>query len=213
MKGLFLKELFTVKTSIKQMAFSIVLFLVLGFLLKNPAYCGMMVVILMTNITIMAISYDEAVQWTRFAATLPVRRQDLVTSKYLLLLMLFLVGMGISLADGFLMMCFYTETSLAEVVVSALACGLIALFAAGLNIYFSFRFGVEKARILASVIYILPVAALFLGLYMIKAQGFTLPELTDGMVWTGVAGLVVLDMLLVTLSWRMSCRLMERKEL
>ena len=85
MKGLLIKELYQLRHSIKAQGFSLVLFVFLGLVMKSTVYVGMMVTVLITNMILLTIGYDEQCAWKRYALTMPLRRRDLITVKYLLL--------------------------------------------------------------------------------------------------------------------------------
>ena len=160
MRGLLIKELYQLKQSMKAQGFSLVLFVVLGLLMKSTVYVGMMVTVLITNMILLTLGNDEQCSWKRYAMTMPLRRRDLVTVKYLLLYLLTigsvifttLVGIPINILSGI---------SMLESFLTAVGCAMFAMLSTSCNLMLCTKFGVEKARLMTVLSYMIPFAVVW----------------------------------------------------
>lgn len=151
MKGLLLKDLKTLGAQAK------ILFLLLGFYLvfsvvqRDYSMLSVMVSVFGAILPITALAYDERGKWERYALTMPLSRRDLVLSKYLLGLLLlgggFLLSVLCQLLGG---------GGVLSAVVSALQSLSIGVLMLAVTLLASFRFGVEKGRIVMMLAVFLP---------------------------------------------------------
>ena len=212
MKGLLIKEIYQLKNSIKTQGMSLVLFAFLGVMMKSTVYVGMMVTVLITNMILLTMGYDESCSWKRYAMTMPIRRRDLITVKYLLLYgltvcsVLFTVIVGIPIH-------FLVDVSMLETFVTAVGCALVALCSMSVNIMLCTKFGVEKARLMTVLSYLLPFAAVW-GIFALVDKGILDLNAISNTVWGWIlAAAVAVIIALSILLWHLSCRIIERQDL
>lgn len=212
MKGLLIKEIYQLKNSLKTQGMSLVLFVFLGLMMKSTVYVGMMVTVLITNMILLTMGYDETSSWKRYAMTMPLRRRDLITVKYLLLyglaicsvLFTTLVGVPIHLI---------AQVSLMETFVTAVCCALMALCSMSVNIMLCTRFGVEKARLMTVMSYLLPLAGLWILFTLVDKGMVDVMAVSNG-TWIGILLLVAAVIIALSiLLWRISCRIIEKQDL
>lgn len=213
MRGLLVKEITILKNNVKTQLFTVALFVAMGLALKNIAYVGMMLTITITNLLIITLSYDEACAWNCYAMTLPVRRESLVTVKYILLYVLSAFSMGITLLLG-IPFSMITEISLEECVISTGVCVIMALFSSSLSLLLCFKFGMAKARIMTTVTYMVPFALVF-GLYFlnVKMHWIDMNHVTDEMMYWVIGLGLALSLVLSLVFWRVSCHVIRGQDL
>lgn len=212
MKGLFVKELCVLKSSARTQLMTIALFIVLGLMIKSPAYLGMMITLLVTNMALSTMGYDESSSWNRFAMTMPVKRTDLITVKYFLLYLL----AGISVVLSILLnipLLFMTETSFLEIVLTSLACAGVAVLGMSLNVLLCTKFGMERARMMMVLSYVLPMGLVFLVYWFYTMGWIDFEHTTELQVSLFIGGIFVLIMALSCLFWKLSCRVFEKQDL
>lgn len=213
MKGLLIKEAGLLKSNVRTQLFSLVLFAAMGFLLKNPAYTGMMVTLLITNLTYTSLSYDESCCWNRYVMTMPVRRKDLVSVKYVLLYLLAVGAVLFTLLLG-IPMSRVTDMSFGECAATAAVCGEVALLVMSINVLLCIKLGVEKARILVTLTYLIPMAILFFLYYFaVMKPVIDISRITEDSIWLLLALILAVVLAVSALCWLASCRIMEKKDL
>ena len=212
MKGLLIKELYQLKHSVKAQGFSLVLFVFLGVVMKSTVYVGMMVTVLITNMILLTLGNDEQCSWKRYAMTMPLRRRDLVTVKYLLLYLLTigsvvfttLVGIPINILSGI---------SMLESFLTAVGCAMFALLSTSCNLMLCTKFGVEKARLMTVLSYLVPFGAVWTVFTLMEKGVLDLTGISNG-VWALIAvSVAVVIVGLSLLMWHISCRIIEGQEL
>ncbi len=208
MKGLLLKDLYGIKASGKAYLSSVLIFVVLSFALRNVAYMGAMITILMGSLPLNILTGDEACVWARYAMTMPVKRSQLVTVKYLLLCLIVPLAIAAIMAVGAVF-----HTSLIESVIIALACGAISLFSMSFSLMCCFWLGTEKARILTVVSYMLPMFLVY-GVYFLFQRGeIALADVTAEQLAAAAVLCLVAAAVFAILFWRISCRIINKRDL
>ena len=96
MKGLLIKDLLTLRRYGKIMIGAVAFMLAASFFLEDFSFVSAMVVVFGATLPITVFSYDTLAHWDGYSLTLPVSRRQLVTSKYLLGLMLSTAGFVLS---------------------------------------------------------------------------------------------------------------------
>lgn len=210
MIGLLLKDLYTMRQYGKTMLLMLIFFGVISAGLDNPAiFFESFIILMSTTLAITSFSYDTAAKWDRYALSLPVTRKEVVASKYLLSILLCLVGTAFSFpisalaltirpAEGFgLREHLYTT--------GALLCA--AAFFISILLPLTFRFGVEKGRILIFALFAAPGAIVI----ALSKLGVPLPSESTLL---GLAKLLpVAVVLLYLFSYFLSVRIYAKKEI
>lgn len=212
MRGLLIKELYQLKHSIKAQGFSLVLFVVLGLAMKSTVYVGMMVTVLITNMILLTVGYDEQTSWKRYAMTMPLRRRDLVTVKYLLLYLLTICSVVFTTLVG-IPINILADISMLESFLTALGCAVFSLLSTSANIMLCTKYGVEKARLITVLTYLVPFAVIWI-IFMLVEKGIVNFAGISNAVWGVVLAAVVVGIFgLSVLFWHISCRIIEGQDL
>ena len=148
MKGLILKDLLNLRKQARIILLFVGFYFVLGIINQNGDSFGGVVALLFAMLAVTALAYDERAGWDKYALTMPVSRNDLVISKYLLGVLLSFVGFLLNL---FFQLVFVKAALLDGLLVSLALFG-VGLFFLALMLPINFKWGVEKGRILMMVV-------------------------------------------------------------
>ena len=166
MKGLLLKDIFNLRKVIKQYLLILAFFVCYCFFLKTPSFFPMMTIMSFSMIILTSMGYDEAAGFDKFALTLPVNREDLVRVKYVMLLLLLLIGFVVGISGNLIISCFIggEQEPFAEQFSSILAVAVMFLLVYATMLPVVFKIGVERARMLLMICSIGIFAVIFFGL-------------------------------------------------
>ncbi|MCS1391441.1 ABC-2 transporter permease [Lysinibacillus boronitolerans] len=156
MVGLILKDLMTIQRQMKAQAFVLVFLLVMAIFMQQSAMLLAIIVFIVTIQAITALSYDEQSKWDKYANTLPISKADIVFSKYILSVMLMIIGLVMALPIIFFINFFTNNEITSEffltfnLIVTLALCSLAVL----LPIYI--KFGSIKGRIVLIALCFIP---------------------------------------------------------
>lgn len=199
MYSLLLKDFYILVNNFKAFILMILVFAfafiptsgILSFTIAAGVMSGMMVVT--------TFSYDERAKWHRYALIMPLRRSQIVLSKFILLTCCTLVGISLaslfSLVAAALNHIFNLSLSfeLSTYWLSLLMGFSLSLIYGAVSIPLLFKYGAEKARMLMIVSFLMP-SLLGYGLFqMLRFQGVIV---TDQLVYV-----VVLFLPAIALLW------------
>lgn len=211
MTGLILKDFLTIK---KTLIYMIVILLLFGGVyssLDNSYFVAFFVSILMVSIIISTMSYDEFYHWDRYAATLPLSRQQIVGAKYISALLLFALGTGIALMVGVTVPTLHSRfVEPADIAIICCA-PMVGMVGTAVVIPCYYRFGVQESRIVMMALYGVPSLLLVVVLKIA-------PELFENVTRIHihpaalVAGIVAVVLAALAVSFLVSVRIVERKE-
>ncbi|MCI8599388.1 MAG: ABC-2 transporter permease [Lachnospiraceae bacterium] len=212
MKGLLLKDIYNLRKVSRQYLLILLFFTLYCFFLKNPTFFPMMTILSFSMLILTSLGYDEAVSFDKYALTLPVCREDLVRTKYVMFLLLLgtgsVIGMLGNLTINFLIP---DVESLAEQLVSILSVVAVFLIVFSTMLPLVFKMGVEKARMLLMVCYIAIFGVIYLGITLMKKLNLE-DILTEPMMIGLAIGGIVLAVLYVFASYCMSVRIIRKRE-
>ena len=202
MKGLLFKDLYMTWKYCKPFLLIVVMFTCLsGFVDNAFVYVYPAVFVAMIPFTLGA--YDERSKWNIYCDSLPVSRKTVVSSKYLFSLIAALTVVFLSVISMVTSMLMESKYDINQ---------LFSFFAIILLLSFSgtsvllpvyFRFGTEKARIIYLVIVAL-VSGISVGFgFVTGVKVFNANPIT----------IVIISTVIYVLSWLLSIRLYENREL
>lgn len=142
LKGLLLKDFLALKKTLIMLAVFAVFYFALGMMSGDMSAMGGILILLCVMLPINSLSYDDYYKWDRYALTMPLSRRDLVTSKYVLLLIL----CSVTFAVNVLSMGLFGDTTWLDAVLSSCAILSVGLLYAGFCLPFIYKYGVEKGR-------------------------------------------------------------------
>ncbi|HWP50196.1 MAG TPA: ABC-2 transporter permease [Clostridia bacterium] len=207
MKGLLLKDILTLKSYARTISILVVVYLVAGITWDNVYFCAGMSGILCAMMVISSFSYDNYAKWDKYGTSLPVTRSDMVGAKYLLALIMTGVGVVITclLYAVFMLV---SKGDFSELLPIIFGTTGAALFLVMVLLPCIYKFGAEKARMAMVIIGVLITLILSLLAWL-------LPE---DMNITAVkvllfAALPIMEALGFYISYKLSCRIYQGKEL
>lgn len=147
MKGLLLKDIFTLT---KQMKFFLVIIviwtLIPGFSSTNFA------IVYAAMLPITALAYDERSKWGSLAAMLPYSAKSIVLSKYILGYITIIGATILSLLAQTALALIQKSAVQSESFVSLIFVVCLAAILQSINLPFMFKFGIERGRLIIFVL-------------------------------------------------------------
>ncbi len=207
MKALLLKDFYMLKTC--RIAFVVIgIFLLLSPLDGGSSFMSLYPCVLINMIPVSLLGYDEKSGWDRCCGTLPFRKSQIVSVKYLLSLLLLLAFLLLSLACNTVFAAVKESFSMEGLLEIVALQGTISLFSIGATLPFFFRWGVEKGRIAYYV-------ALLMGCVLSSLAAQLLHDASAPQALSGAASLLLLLVfaLLFALSWLLSIRFYQKREI
>ena len=208
MKGLLVKDFYMAAKYCK--AFLIVFFIFFALSLlgdDNDVFFIVYPTMIAGIIPMTLLSYDERDKWSQYSATLPYRRSQLVSSKYLIGLLLGAPVYIMSITVSAVRMSLYCIFSLEAFLAMAAILLVLSVMGPTLLLPFVFRFGAEKGRI-----------AFYVMVGMLCAIGTLLAGMGFQAAWPGeslwMPGLIAgIAGLLYAFSWRLSIHCYRNRDL
>ncbi len=210
MKGLVLKDLYSVKKYLRQYVLFFAVFTVVGIMLKMPAYIGFLGAFYGMSLFISTFNTDEFFHWEAYVLTGPLSRRDLVKGKYVL--MILLMGSAAVIAIlGELAVCVITKLSVTENFAAGLSMMIYIFLMMSVVIPLIYKFGSEKARTSMILIFVVPVVSVALIGKIAGTENVN--EFLEHISWPAVAvGAVILCIMALILSYIISLKIIEKKE-
>ncbi len=173
MLGLVKKDLLMIKGNIRQVILFLVVFLILTFQENNIIVIVPVFVAMMVFIT--TFSYDEYNKWDAYAIALPISRKNIVKSKYIASVILWLIALLVTVVITVIMGIIGQNINYFEMFGMILGCVFSIVLLEAIMFPLIFKFGVEKGRI-GLFVGVFAIAALlgfiFTGVDLENATGF-----------------------------------------
>ena len=207
MSGILYKDLMNLRRYLRQLLLVFaVLLAIFSFSDSNYSFIAAYAVMLSMMTVISSLAYDEQAHWDKYALTMPLSRNMLVGSKYLLGFLVSLCGSLIALvtiAGGAI----FAKQNFLEGLSVVASCLCVALIMLAILLPFIYKLGVEKARMMMLAVFLIPtllvLAASRLGLQM-PGDSF----------WVGVTiALPIVTIAGYLFSFWISVRIFSKKEL
>lgn len=139
MKGIVIKDLLTLKSSMKTVVLIVILFGFMGAK-SGSAYMSTFASVYAAILPMTCMAFDERSRFNRYAVIMPVNLRDIVLSKYVVGLILAVAATAVATA-----MTALSGGSIGETVAASIA---IPMVYHSLLLPLMFKFGVEKSRII-----------------------------------------------------------------
>ncbi len=219
-KGLIVKDFQTLKSYKSTVIAMIVIFMGSAFLNDEmSSFFPIFMPLCFGMIAISSFSYDSLAKTDRYLLTFPVNRKDMVKARYIYILLFTLFGSLLGLVFSILIQCIKTgniidkeilSNTLAIIIGSLLAIMFLQVF----QIPIMYRFGAEKGRIIQMIM----IVVLMLGISLIittlmKFFNISLDILFIMLKDYLIAILGISVIILYILSFAISCRIYEKKEI
>lgn len=157
MKGLILKDFYTMASTIKTYALIIVLYvLAFGIMEGDRASAILISTLVISMAPVTAIAYDEQSKWDKMARTMPVTTREIVVSKYIFSIILSVAAAAFA---TFMTTIFNPTRQTINVSQQLIICGtaiLLSMFYHSLLFPTIYKFGTTKGRIYTMLIVFIP---------------------------------------------------------
>ena len=206
MKGLLRKDLYMVWNYGRMLLFMSAVFLAFGVLIENENnYFFVIYPVLFGGILpVTLISYDERFGWIRYCDALPVSRRTVVSARYVMALLSFLVLYAVTLLAQAAVLLPRGRLGDLRDLAALLPC--FGLLAPAVMLPIVFRWGTEKARI----VYFVLVGAFCAGGMLLFDS---IQDLSGEIGRTGRWAVLLAVPAVYVLSWLLSVRVFEKREL
>ena len=161
MKGLILKDFYNLRKYGKTVLLISAFYVMLTFMMDNSNLFAGMIVLMFAITSVTSFAYDRQSGWEVYVQTLPVAAKDVVMSKYLLSLLLGLIGGVLALLMGWLNGLIKNIPNFTEMLVTAYALFAIGMIFISILLPLVYKFGVERSRVIILAIIAIPTAAFF----------------------------------------------------
>ncbi len=220
-KGLIIKDLLQLKTYRKTLILFIFVFVVSGMQQETMdsamSMITIMLILVFGMVGIGTFSYDEMAKADRYILTLPLTRKEVVRAKYVLVILLTLIGAVVGvLASGIISYVMSKELpDFLELISYALGGILGIAFVEGIQIPCIYKFGAEKGRI--QIFIVIAIMAFLLGgiFYIGEKININLPVNNILNILTNYMPLVLLTatVIIYFVSYKIAYKLYSKKEI
>ena len=204
MKGIILKDLLVLKNSLRTVVAFILMFGIIG-VVSDSGYMITFAGVYAGILPMTSMAYDERSGFNRFANVLPINKNAIVYSKYIVGLMLAFAAAVVSLI---IMLIGKGSDGIAEVIASCIA---VPMFYQSVLMPAMFKFGVEKSRLIVLGAFVLPTMILAMvfnggsGEAVLMALNSISPQMAM------LFGFIIL-MIIYALSIALSVKIYKKKE-
>ena len=205
MKALLLKDFYVMKKYMRLFLLMMLLFLVFAAIGDKTGFLNVYTVFLASAVSVSMLSYDDKFAWSSYSQTMPFTRSQMVSEKYLLTLIMsgtaILLTLLVKLPGA-------VRSGMSGGEFGELAAALVCLGVVGpsLMLPVTFKYGMEKGRIAYLIIFGVMLVALVV---LSDEENASLSLQTGAFMSAAAAGALIL----FALSWLLSIRLYQRREL
>lgn len=215
MKGLIIKDILNLRNYMKQLVLVFIFFVAYGIFLKNGVFVGSMITLMLSMQVITTMSYDEYAKWDKYALTMNINRKDIVLSKYVFFIMSIIIGIVVGIiSSSFINIISDSNVGIDEILVTSIMVPCIFAILFCIIIPIVFKIGVEKARVVMMAIFFTPTILGFIIFKMAEKANIPMPdEATLDMIFKfGLIGLIVLTVVFIFISYKISLSIYNKKE-
>lgn len=200
MTGLILKDLLILRKTLRSYLFMLIVYAGIAFTgVWSADIVGVLLVVMVVMLPMNVFAYDKQAKWDTYGLALPVGRTKTVAARYLCVLLLCLLSVGLTAILGVMLYAAGRVEEPVEFLVSCSVMGLMSVLVNAIMLPFLYKFGPERARMMffgiMGGIVLLVVAALFPlgGLEWLKSlDAPTLEQIAAVPVAAVIAGLALL---------------------
>lgn len=202
MTGLILKDFLILRKTLRSYLFMLVVYVGIAFTgVWSADIVGVLMVVMVVMLPMNVFAYDKQAKWDTYGLALPVGRTKTVAARYVCVLLLCLLSVGLTAILGMMLYAAGRVEEPVEFLVSCSVTGLMAVLVNAIMLPLLYKFGPERARMMffgiMGGIVLLVVAALFPlgGLAWLKALELAEPTPAQAAaipVIAAIAGLALL---------------------
>ena len=215
MKGLLIKDILNMKNYMKQLVLVLIFFIAYGIFLKNGTFVGTMITLMLSMQVITTMSYDEYAKWDKYALTMNINRKDIIISKYIFFTISIIIGIVVGITTSIAInQIAKLDTGMNEIIVTSIVVPCVFAILFSIIIPVVFKTGVEKGRIVMMLILFIPAILVGAIVKISEKTNITMPSPSnlEILMKFGVLGLVLLTILAVFISYKVSLSIYNKKE-
>lgn len=206
-----MKDILNLKNYVKQLCIILIFFTVNSIVLKNPEFAGSMCIFLCSMIVVTSISYDEYTNWNKYALTMNISRQDIVLSKYILLIMSSLLGFILGFISLLVLRAISNQNiDIHEIMILNITFLSVAVLLYSIIIPIIFKLGMEKARIIMVAVFFIPSIIGYFSIEFLNKMNIPMPNLETLIDKFYI--LPILAIIVVFISFKSSLSIFNKKE-
>lgn len=208
MKGLLLKDFYIIRDNLLVL---FVIFIAMGVSLSfllSPYVLIPVATITLSMQAVNTIQNDKSTQWNRFSATLPMSREQVVESKYILYLFLSLAGIVFGIFICLIASLFQHSLDFSELLLYSDVAIILSLLPGSISIPSAFIFDEEKS-IMGTILSYIVTAGVFAGIIFVLSKFIDLEK--SIFVICGIT--VACSVVAFILSWLISPKKLSRRDI
>ena len=205
MTGLILKDLLILRKTLRSYLFMLIVYAGIAFTgVWSADIVGVLLVVMVVMLPMNVFAYDKQAKWDTYGLALPVGRTKTVAARYVCVLLLCLLSVGLTAILGMMLYAAGRVEEPVEFLVSCSVMGLMSVLVNAIMLPFLYKFGPERARMMffgiMGGIVLLVVAALFPlgGLEWLKSLELAEPTPAQAAAIPAVAAVAGLALLAVS---------------
>ncbi len=205
MTGLILKDLLILRKTLRSYLFMLIVYVGIAFTgVWSADIVGVLLVVMVVMLPMNVFAYDKQAKWDTYGLALPVGRTKTVAARYLCVLLLCLLSVGLTAILGVMLYAAGRVEEPVEFLVSCSVMGLMSVLVNAIMLPFLYKFGPERARMMffgiMGGIVLLVVAALFPlgGLEWLKSLELAEPTPAQAAAIPAIAAVAGLALLAVS---------------
>lgn len=205
MTGLILKDLLILRKTLRSYLFMLIVYVGIAFTgVWSADIVGVLLVVMVVMLPMNVFAYDKQAKWDTYGLALPVGRTKTIAARYLCVLLLCLLSVGLTAILGVMLYAAGRVEEPVEFLVSCSVMGLMSVLVNAIMLPFLYKFGPERARMMffgiMGGIVLLVVAALFPlgGLEWLKSLELAEPTPAQAAAIPAVAAVAGLALLAVS---------------
>lgn len=176
MLGLLIKDFINLKKSAKVFGLVTILYAFFSIASEELSFFTSISTLLFAILAMSVFSHDEVAKWDSYALTMPVSRDNIVQSKYIMTLLLSLVGLVYSISFTLIINLYLKSEMVRDHIMSSLVGTAIVLLFFSIIIPVIMKMGMEKSRLVLVLVYMVPFAISYFYKTALSKGNVAVPE-------------------------------------
>lgn len=215
MNALILKDLYNTKKHLKSMIFTVMIFSIISIKMAGPTAMIVASGIFFSMIVLTTFSLDDQTDWTKFSLVCPITKKDIVKSKFIILILYSIIGVLIGLLFGIIFGLLFQKLTISSQEVFSLLLDTfmsisITIIFGSVMLPLTYKFGVEKARTMMLLSYIIPLIIVFIFYQTLILLGV---KITEQLLLVFILGSPIIAIIWTYIMYLISYNVFKKKEL
>lgn len=206
MKGLFYKDVLMLTRSFRAYLAMTLFFIILATIRPDNSFWAVYGTFFFVTLVSSLMAVDEQSRWLSYCDILPLKRRDIINERYLLSLILTAVLVVLFLILSLI----FRHADMPTVLVTAGMMVALSLLAISVSMPINVKFGTAKGQMVRMTVIVVMVGC---GMFIINYAGpitAILLQVKASVLLFGIAAFIIL---IFALSWLLSIRIYEKKNL